>query len=1029
MSASSSQSDDSDTGDLPESNEFSGFRRSLRIDYSAVNQFSDDDFVQDDYDLTPGIPNEMMYVTELFDKRQKSDVFKAFDEKMNFEKEVVEQQPFIYEGATVLMSAIASLLPAKSQIRKFIHTWQDLSIINSVEATRSIGSFFVSQYNKFGKWNEKQNRGNPIEICWSAGSRPYTSPNGSQGLRVVHYIGLGFPPPSDGMICLKGNGFSPNDWVKFNDIKRGIQSSVHFILDCDKAASLAAYMKGEKHYMQQRVTAMFSCGKNDTLHIPETIPQNIFSCILLDPIASVRHLMPHMSEISDRMLTMVIDLFTDTIAKDMIDPQTYATLFHSSQLASSLWKHFILAQRLMKQFGIVVHSLPELPDCSVHPLWQQFDYSLRCNGDVQLNVFMDLYNNHFLSHDIVPSKTVCAFISSLVKNDDVYEKVIQSISTFMLRSPYNCSLIVPFLEPKYIGSRRITQERSIDGARAWNIVISGMLLVNPGNAKSIASDIVGTTVMALVRSSETDDVIRKFLISAIIALSDAQTHIIGFLGNEDNIVGYFPLIFAPQTSPETRMMFAVLMRTILSRSQSKPSSTGPTGIHVIAEMLLKEDSAIIRALAVSILAFLMFSKSKEFNRSILNIALPAAIDGSYRVRRVFVTMLHRYIDFGGSIKSDSPLSVPDILAGKVKDTEGVLSEITDLLASDPSDVVRDEAVEIQPERGDEEDDEISTEKLKQVSDEIQRTAHASLFTHSAKTEKLRQRYTDNTINSGGLELFEILPSKEDIGAITSIAFDRDHSSAVYGSINGTVVWGDDKWSACSSAVTDVHHMGGSCVAIGSSSGYVYILKRGHQKPVDCFHPCFSRSGTKTLIAGSNKTNDAFICTGGNEVVQWDLASLKPISYTALSSPLVCCARNDNEYVASLCDGSVVEYDVRSMEVIRTITTIKGKEPIRVGFHCDKLYCAAESGPFTFYEEDRIVSTSETWNRATDVILHPTIDAGIIVGDEISLVDSMSHKLATMNTSSRGQCCCFDGERPLAAIGNDNGTVAIWRIPN
>ncbi|EAY19537.1 hypothetical protein TVAG_136680 [Trichomonas vaginalis G3] len=803
-----------------------------------------------------------------YEHRIHSNPFQAFDKELLPKSCYTDINQMVPEGVHIHLNTLTRLIPGKPQNRKFIHTWEDLSVVNTVEAVRTLQGFFPSQYFKHAKWSTQTSR-SQVELNFSSPIRHICLQNGNS-LRIFHYIGLGFPPPENGKICIKDNGFSPDDWKSMQEIRQYIPTHIHFIFDCDKAASLQEALitknsKYEKTYHTQNISAMFACGATDYLHIPETLPQDIFTCILLDPERSIRSLMKINDNVSDATLKSLISIFTEAIARDSLDTSTFMTYFIEPPLLSALWKNFILSQRLMKQFGITVHSIPKIPDCSEHHLWQQFEYALRCKPDCQLSTITDLHRSQFLTVEKT-SKTIRAFISTLIKNDDLYETIIVDIAKFMKRSPAMCSKMALYLESKYIAQHYITQERSINGSRAWNVVISGILLAEPGNTKPIANSLEATKVMELIKSPETDDICKRYLISSVVVLGDGQTHFIGLLGTDCNVHMYFPCILNIDTSPETRLLYCTLVQAILARSQAKPTESGKAGIHRLGQLLLQEESALFRAVGVCILASLMYHNATGFNADLLKLALPAVLDGSYRVRLPLIAMIHRYIELGGTVGGSGTADVSKILNGEVDDAAEYLSDIVSFLIHDPYDDARAKALDLQTATKNEES--IGDEKLREEVATLQQTVHCSLFSEGyEKKGKTIIRYTDDIVCGGNLELLETLPSFGG-GAITALNFSLDHDGIICGSAGGNVVWGENSWRPAPSAITDSVHIGGNVIAVCSSPGIVTILKRGHGKPVDCFQAGMEGDrGARTQIFTS-KTNpsDAFISTGATEVV-------------------------------------------------------------------------------------------------------------------------------------------------------------------
>lgn len=1013
-----SVSDQSDSGDYPIRKLHAGL-------YKQASE--EEDF--DKFRIDDENEQEIIEINSKYDNRIHSKSFQAFDDDLPQHTQYVDPTVLSAEGVQVHMNSITRLIPGKQQNRKFIHTWEDLSVVNTVEAERTLQGFFTSQYFKHSKWGSPAQR-NQVDVNLSNNIRHYcaTSVN---GLRVFHYIGLGFPPPENGKICIKDNGFSPDDWKSMTEIRQTIQSNLHFIFDCDRAASLIEALNAknkqlEKSYYMQNISAMFACGANDFLHIPETLPQDIFTCILLDPERSIRSLNHNLDNVSDSTLKSLINIFTESIARDNLDHATFHTYFTEPDLLSTLWRNFILAQRLMKQFGITVHSIPEIPDCSEHHLWQQFEYALRCRPDCQISTITDLHRSQFLTVP-KPSKTIRAFISTLLKNNDLYETIIVDIAKFMKRSPLMCSKMAPYLESKYIAQNLITQERSINGSRAWNIVISGILLAEPGNTNPIARCLEGTRVMELIKNEQTDDICRRYLISTVVVLGDGKTHLLGLLGTDSSVHAYFPFILDSQTPPETRLLYCTLVQAILSRSHAHPSDSFKARIHRIGQLLLKEESALFRAVGVCILASLMYHNADGFNSDLLKLALPAVLDGSYRVRLPLIAMIHRYIELGGKIGSSQTADVYKLLNNEIEDPTEYLSDIISFLTNDPYDEARIKALDLQT--ATENEDSLADEKLRDAVATLQRTVHCSLFSEGRIERKFKQeiRYTDSILDGSGLELLETI-SNNNSGSISSLSFSKNHDGVICGCAGGSVIWGSSSWRPASSTITDVCHLGGNCIAASSSPGFVYVLKKGHEKPVDCFQAGMEgdRGARTHIFSCDTNPSDVYISTGGTEAVRWDLSAMKPISCLKLRSQISCATRNDNEFVVAMRDGSIVAYDNRTPEYRTLREATNSRQIIRVGFHKKSLYYACECGTITYVDTGK---QSEVLARSSDVMIHPVLDYGVVVGGEISLIDTFGKKVAVMNSVARGCRCCFDGERPLAAIGNVDGSVAIWRLPN
>ena len=140
------------------------------------------------------------------------------------------------------------------------------------------------------------------------------------------------------------------------------------------------------------VLAATSVGQSPPLH--PSLPADLFTCCLTTPITiALRHfslhspLLPPLTShqldsipgtLSDRRtplgeLNWIFTSITDTIAFSSLPPPLFHQLFRQDLLVSSLFRNFLLAQRLLRQYGVVACSWPAVPSCHKHGLWDAWD--------------------------------------------------------------------------------------------------------------------------------------------------------------------------------------------------------------------------------------------------------------------------------------------------------------------------------------------------------------------------------------------------------------------------------------------------------------------------------------------------------------------------------------------------------------------------------------------------------------------------------------------------------------------------------
>jgi regulator-associated protein of mTOR len=150
-----------------------------------------------------------------------------------------------------------------------------------------------------------------------------------------------------------------------------------------------------------------ACGLNEVLPTHTDLPLDIFTACLTTPIKAavywyVSHkklckLVPGLTldllekipgQINDRRtmlgeLNWIFTAITDTIAWNVLDSDLFQKLFRQDLLVASLFRNFLLAERIMKSLDCTPVSHPPLPPTHEHSLWQSWDLAL----DSKYNAF------------------------------------------------------------------------------------------------------------------------------------------------------------------------------------------------------------------------------------------------------------------------------------------------------------------------------------------------------------------------------------------------------------------------------------------------------------------------------------------------------------------------------------------------------------------------------------------------------------------------------------------------------------------
>ncbi|ODM94118.1 Regulatory-associated protein of mTOR [Orchesella cincta] len=75
-------------------------------------------------------------------------------------------------------------------------------------------------------------------------------------------------------------------------------------------------------------------------------------------------------------LNWIFTAITDTIAWNILPRALFQKLFRQDLLVASLFRNFLLAERIMRSYDCTPVSSPKLPPTSHHPMWHAWDYAL-----------------------------------------------------------------------------------------------------------------------------------------------------------------------------------------------------------------------------------------------------------------------------------------------------------------------------------------------------------------------------------------------------------------------------------------------------------------------------------------------------------------------------------------------------------------------------------------------------------------------------------------------------------------------------
>ncbi|KIK63862.1 hypothetical protein GYMLUDRAFT_40943 [Collybiopsis luxurians FD-317 M1] len=231
---------------------------------------------------------------------------------------------------------------------------------------------------------------------------------------LFHYNGHGVPKPtSSGELWCFNRNYTQYIPVSLQEIQNWLGSPGVYIWDCSAAGHLLhnfnEFAKRRDEDIRRRHGGQFpegmlpftqslqlaACEAHETLPTCPDLPADMFTSCLTSPIdIAIRHHIisnkidlnidaaAHMpGDLKDRRtplgeLNWIFTAITDTIAWTTFTPEIFARLYRSDLLIASLFRNFLLAERLMKGYNCTPHTSPPLPATNTHSLWATWDLAL-----------------------------------------------------------------------------------------------------------------------------------------------------------------------------------------------------------------------------------------------------------------------------------------------------------------------------------------------------------------------------------------------------------------------------------------------------------------------------------------------------------------------------------------------------------------------------------------------------------------------------------------------------------------------------
>ncbi|KIJ53748.1 hypothetical protein M422DRAFT_25548 [Sphaerobolus stellatus SS14] len=234
---------------------------------------------------------------------------------------------------------------------------------------------------------------------------------------LFYYNGHGVPKPTpSGELWVFNKTYSQYIPVSLWDLQNWLGSPCVYVWDTSSAGNLLdnyvklAQQRDEEIRSQNAgvlpdgVTPysdclqLAACKANEQLPMCPELPADLFTSCLTSPIeTAIRWFLlkntnlpmgttPDMvmqipGDLKDRRtplgeLNWIFTAVTDTIAWMTFPRDTFKELFRRDLLVAALFRNFLLAERIMKNYHCTPHTYPPLPPTNTHPMWAAWDLAV-----------------------------------------------------------------------------------------------------------------------------------------------------------------------------------------------------------------------------------------------------------------------------------------------------------------------------------------------------------------------------------------------------------------------------------------------------------------------------------------------------------------------------------------------------------------------------------------------------------------------------------------------------------------------------
>ncbi|XP_030760068.1 regulatory-associated protein of mTOR isoform X2 [Sitophilus oryzae] len=311
----------------------------------------------------------------------------------------------------------------KTQPCARLECWIDPMTMSGPKALETVGQALQTQYERWQPRARYKLSLDPTsdevkKLCLSLRR------NAKEERVLFHYNGHGVPKPTtNGEIWVFNRTYTQYIPLSIYDLQTWMGAPSIYVYDCSNAGIIVESFKTfaaqhESEYQQSLASSsqsrsspaagppsfkeciqLAACAANQQLPMNPDLPADLFTSCLTTPIKialrwcvlqPTAKLIPNVTldmvdkvpgNISDRKsmfgeLNWIFTAITDTIAWNTLPKELFQKLFRQDLLVASLFRNYLLAERIMRSCDCTPISSPALPVTFQHAMWDAWDLVL-----------------------------------------------------------------------------------------------------------------------------------------------------------------------------------------------------------------------------------------------------------------------------------------------------------------------------------------------------------------------------------------------------------------------------------------------------------------------------------------------------------------------------------------------------------------------------------------------------------------------------------------------------------------------------